>query len=170
MLLICVIVTGGCIQSPAIIDKETPGVLKNISDDISAMQTPNVTIEGMLQPLKTTADYIKPPVIASTPVTMKTSDDPIVGNWIYVGDSGYRCDAQFTSDSKASASCSAWVIPIVQKLFTWIPATSSPYDWMRNYTLTEISTSNNYAIMYSEHTGRLTSDVIPGNGYFVKVK
>ena len=33
----------------------------------------------------------------------------------------------------------------------------------------DVSDKGNYSIAYSENTGRLTSEVMPGNGYLVKV-
>ena len=168
ILLVIAIVTGGCTQTPADLAEETPHILKNISNDIAAMETPNVTLEGVLQPLKTSVNYIQPASIVPTPLSIKPAEDPIVGQWTYGGDSGYQCGASFISDSKAFASCSAGIIPFTQKSFIWTPV-ESQYNWMRNYTLMDLSDNSNYTILYSERTGRLTSGIIPGNGYFVKV-
>jgi hypothetical protein len=165
IFLTAIVICSGCIGTPADVAKETPGVLKNISMDISAMDTP--TVESVLQPLKTSADYVRP-VIAPTPTVEELHFDPIVGNWIYIGDSSYLCKAQFTPDYEAYASCSLGVVPIIQKTFAWTPE-QNIYPWLRNYTITDVSDSRNYTVAYSEHTGRLTSEIMPGDGYLVKV-
>jgi hypothetical protein len=167
-ILLTVVLVSGCVQSPANVAKEVPGVLKNVSDDISAMETPNITFESVLQPLKTSIDYVQPARIVPTPKPTDLSVDPIVGDWLYAQDNGYRCSAQFTPDAKASASCSSWGITLIQKSFIWNPS-KSPFNWMRNYTLNDVSDNTDYAVLYSERTGRLTSDILPSNGYFVKV-
>jgi flagellar basal body-associated protein FliL len=57
-LIVGMIAAGGCIQTPATVAKETPGVLKNISEKISTMETPNVTAaEERLQPVKASVEY-----------------------------------------------------------------------------------------------------------------
>lgn len=168
ILLVLAIVTGGCTQTPADVAEETPHILANISNEVSAMETPNITIEGVLHPLKKSVNYIQPASIVPTPLSIIPAKDPIVGQWTYNGDSGYQCSASFTSESKAFASCAVGFIPFAQKSFIWTPVTSS-YNWMRNYTLMDLSDNSNYTVLYSERTGRLTSEIIPGNGYFVKV-
>jgi hypothetical protein len=168
IILVLATLSGGCTQTPAGVAEETPHVLANISNDISAMETPNITLEGVLQPLKTSVDYIQPASIVPTPLPIIPAEDPIVGQWTYGGDSGYQCSASFFQDSKAFASCAAGPITFAQRSFIWTPATSQ-YNWMRNYTLMDLSDNNNYTILYSDTTGRLTSEIIPGNGYFVKV-
>lgn len=167
ILLTLVLAFSGCTHTPANVAKEVPIVLKNVSNEISMMETPNVTLESALQPLKTSADYVRP-IILPTPTVQERNADPIIGNWQYTGDSGYQCNARFTSDFKASASCSVGFVPLIQKSFIWNPERNI-YSWMRNYTITDISDNRDYSIAYSEHTGRLMSNVIPGNGYLVKV-
>jgi hypothetical protein len=119
----------------------------------------------VMKPIQISADYIRP-IVYPTPTAQQF--DPVVGSWQYTGDGDYQCNARFTSDSKASASCSKWGIPLVQKSLTWNPS-SSPHNWMRNYTIIDVSDKREYSVMYSEHTGRLTSEIMPGNGYLVKV-
>lgn len=167
-ILIVIVLVAGCTQTPANVAKEVPGILSNISEDISAMETPNITLESVLHPLKTSMDYVQPARIVPTPITLKSPDDPIVGEWVYSGETGYQCRATFDSDSKASAWCSSWGITLIQKSFVWTPV-PNPFNWMRNYTITDVSDRDNYTIMYSERTGRMTSDIIPGNGYLMKV-
>lgn len=65
IMLAVAIITSGCIHTPAKVAEETPHVLKNISNDISRMETPNISAGIVLQPLKSTADYIKPMINVS---------------------------------------------------------------------------------------------------------
>jgi hypothetical protein len=165
-VLIAVVLVCGC-TTPATVAKEMPGVLKNVSADISAMETPNVTLENVLQPLRTSVGYVQPARVVPTPITLKSPVDPIVGNWLYAGNS-YQCHVRFYQEGHGSAVCSLSVITLADKSFKWSPA-PSPYNWMRNYTLTDNSNGNGYSVMYSENTGTLTGDIIPDQGYLVKV-
>lgn len=164
-MLIAFLLVSGCSYTPAKVASEVPHVLKNVSEDISTMETPNITLDSVLQPIKRSTAYVQPSVLA--PV-VSDRQDPIIGSWQYVGDSMYQCNAVFTPDKKASASCSAGPVELVQKSFIWAPERNS-FHWMRNYTLMDVSDKGNYSIAYSENTGRLTSEVMPGNGYLVKV-
>ena len=65
LLLIGVSVTCGCIHTPAKVAEETPGMLKNISNDISQIETPNITFDSVLQPLKVSAEYVRPMINVS---------------------------------------------------------------------------------------------------------
>ncbi len=166
-ILLTVVLVCGC-TTPANVAKEVPNVLKNVSAEISTMETPNITLETVLQPLRTSVDYVQPARIVPTPISLKLPGEPVIGEWTYTGDPVYQCHATFTPDSKAFASCSSGDVRYATKSFIWTQVPSS-FNWMRNYTLTDILDNSNYTVLYSEHTGELTSDIMPGNGYFIKV-
>ena len=65
LLLIGVSVTCGCIHTPAKVAEETPGMLKNISNDISQIETPNITLENGWRLLETPVDYVRPMINVS---------------------------------------------------------------------------------------------------------
>ena len=161
-MLIAAVLMGGC-MTPAKVAEETPGVLANVSANISE-SVPEVTIPNMLKPIETMVGYTQTPTPA--PTTVIQSGDPIVGNWKYVGNAPYQCSATFTPDGICRASCYESFIPLRSETFTWT-TTPSSYNWIRSYTLTAGNTT--YTAMYSEHTGYLTSSLIPGEGYLTKV-
>jgi hypothetical protein len=168
LLLSVMLVFSGCTQTPANVAKEVvPSTLKNVSADIAAMETPNITLDSVLKPLQTSSAYIQPSTLTSI-VKDHQPEDPIVGNWRLVGDSGYDCTAAFTSDSNGQVSCSSWGVPLIFNSFIWTPE-SNTFSWLRNYTLTDTMNRQNYTVAYSDRTGRLTSEIIPGSGYLVKV-
>lgn len=161
MVAIC-----GCDQTPAKVETEVPGVLNNVSDQIANTTVPP-QVDQMFRPLETSSDYVPPSTPIPTVASVPTSRDPIVGNWRYIG-TGYDCAAAFSPDYRASATCSAGPVPIAKRSFVWAPAASS-YGWMKNYTLMDTSDNSNYSIAYSGYTGELTSSVLPGSGYLIRV-
>jgi hypothetical protein len=60
VVAIVIVAISGCVHTPAKVAEETPHVLKNISNDLSTMETPNITLETVLQPLKTSMNYTLP--------------------------------------------------------------------------------------------------------------
>jgi len=160
-LMISVLICG-CTSTPADVSREVPGVLKNVSADASVKAGEAIS---SMKPLTTSSEYTTPVI---PPTLAPATKDIIVGGWRYVGDSAYQCTASFSEDRTGNAVCSVSVIPIAQRSFTWARDTDT-YGWMRNYKITDISDGSNYTVLYSEHTGQLTSEILPGNGYLVRM-
>ena len=167
VVLVVAAIFGGCVQTPATVEKEVPGVLDNVSRDVLATPGPTPTLDRMLRPIETSPDYVAPPAVAVQTATVGDPVDPIVGDWQYSG-SAYQCNAEFLQNYVATAHCSAGPVTIAQRAFVWTPE-SSQYSWMRNYTVMDLSDKSNYTVEYSENTGELTSSIVPDDGYFVKV-
>ena len=167
-IVIALVILAGCLQTPAQVSQSTKEILNNTSV-IGPETVPTIT-QPTFGPLKTSSAYI--PITAQTtapqlaPVGEK---DPIIGNWILSGQSGYNCDATFGADGSGSADCNSFLVPLFSKSFDWEnTGRDANQSFMTDYNITAEDGAY-YSAQYSSGSGKLYSTILPDNTYLVRV-
>ena len=161
--LFAAVLISGCTQTPANVASEVPGVLSNVSNgvgnamgDIIAPKT--TAIQPTFAPIR--SDYVAPIPVQTTQST-PAPQDTIIGKWRLIGDNKPAdCTAMVNTDNTGYLICTADMIQLADKDFTWYPITSTTGGVTDSYMI-NLSTGQDYTAQYSERNGWITSDVLP---------
>lgn len=165
LLAFGLILVAGCIQTPAQVSQDTKAILNNTS-----ITVPDITIiQPTFAPVTPNPDRTRIPTRTPAPTLQSVNPDPIVGQWVLTGQTGYSCYVAAYSDGTGRADCNSFLVPVGSKTFHWEnTGRDANQSFMTDYNITQDDSDDYYSAQYSSISGGLYSTMLPANTYLIR--